>query len=89
MTVQELMDELSDMNPDSEVRWAAQPSWPFEYDIASVVNVIEDELLDEDDEFENQEIPDSPKQDDVVYLVEGTQLRYLPGYVCRAIGWKH
>lgn len=88
MTVQELIDELSEMNPDSEVRWAAQPVWPFEYDISSVINVIEDELLDEEDYDENAEISDSPKKDDVVYLVEGNQLRYLPGYVCKAIGWK-
>jgi hypothetical protein len=39
MTVAELIAELEGMNPDAEVRLAHQPSWPFEYDAASVVEV--------------------------------------------------
>jgi hypothetical protein len=35
MTVQELIDELECCDSDAEVRFLAQPSWPFEYTIAS------------------------------------------------------
>jgi hypothetical protein len=37
MTVQELIDELETCDGDAEVRFLAQPSWPFEYTIAGVV----------------------------------------------------
>lgn len=89
MPVGELMEILEQFDPDSEVRWAAQPSWPFEYSISDVIPVIEDEIVDEEDAEEAmQDIPDSPKADDIIYLVEGTQLGYLPAHVCKEIGWK-
>jgi hypothetical protein len=37
MTVQELIDELECCDGDAEVRFLAQPSWPFEYTIRAVV----------------------------------------------------
>ena len=37
MTVQELIDELECRDGEAEVRFLAQPSWPFEYTIAAVV----------------------------------------------------
>lgn len=37
MTVQELIDELERYDNEAEVRFLAQPSWPFEYTIAAVV----------------------------------------------------
>jgi hypothetical protein len=39
MTVEELMYELEGLDPNSEVRFASQPSWPFEYNIAGIVSV--------------------------------------------------
>jgi len=33
MTVQDLIMELEQFDPDMEVRIASQPSWPFEYTI--------------------------------------------------------
>ena len=36
MTVAELIEELKFMDQDTEVRFASQPSWPFEYSINSV-----------------------------------------------------
>ncbi len=47
MTVAELIEELKYMEQDAEVRFASQPSWPFEYDIAGVVevNVDEDDVV--------------------------------------------
>ena len=37
MTVQELIAELDRCDGGAEVRFLAQPSWPFEYTIAAVV----------------------------------------------------
>jgi hypothetical protein len=37
VTVQDLIDELEGFDPEVEVRFLAQPSWPFEYTIAAVV----------------------------------------------------
>ena len=39
MTVSELISRLEDMDPDAEVRWAAQPSWAFEYSIDALETV--------------------------------------------------
>ena len=75
MTVEELICELQEMNPDAEVRLAQQPRWPFEYSIGDIVEV---DLEDEDEEGESHQ---------VVYLGEGSQLDYLPGQVSQELGW--
>jgi hypothetical protein len=36
MTVGELIGQLQDLDPDTEVRIASQPHWPFEYSISAV-----------------------------------------------------
>lgn len=41
MTVQELIDELECCDGEAEVRFLAQPSWPFEYTIAAVVEATD------------------------------------------------
>ena len=41
MTVQELIDELECCDGEAEVRFLAQPSWPFEYMIAAVVDATD------------------------------------------------
>lgn len=74
MTVRELIEELEGMNPEAEVRFASQPSWPFEYSVSGVVGISTD---DEDDRTDAE----------TVYLVEGTQIGYLPGEVKDEIGW--
>jgi hypothetical protein len=76
MTVQELIESLQDLNPDAEVRFAAQPSWPFEYSIDYPVTAY---FYDEEDE-------DSDERE-VVYIAEGRQLGYLPKEAKDAIGW--
>ena len=43
MTVAELIEELKYMDQDLEVRFASQPSWPFEYSINGVVEVDVDD----------------------------------------------
>jgi hypothetical protein len=74
MTVQELIYELEQMNPDAEVRFASQPSWPFENDIDSVVQV----------EVENRQTGDAVK---IVYLEEGRQIGYLPREAKEELNW--
>jgi hypothetical protein len=71
MLVSELIELLSDLPADVEVRLAQQPTWPLEYTVKDVV------MRDGDDD-----------RDPVVYLVEGSQLGYLPGDECRMIGWR-
>lgn len=74
MTVGELLDMISELPSDMEVRFASQPNYPFEYNISDVV-VVEVE----DRRGETKEI---------VYLAEGRQLGYLPGDVSVELGWK-
>jgi hypothetical protein len=78
MTVAELMNELADMNPDAAVRLAMQPRWAFEYSVGAVVEVpaVADESIPEEE------------RPTIVYLSEGAQLGYLPGYVSEELGWK-
>lgn len=78
MTVGDLLAALQGFDEGTEVRLAMQPSWPFEYSISEVIPVnLKDDEDDEDDETEP----------DVVYLVEGTQLGYLPQKATEEIGW--
>lgn len=74
MTTQELITELEQMNPNSEIRFACQPAWPFEYSVDGVVPVGDNE---EDEEFSSE----------IIYLVEGRQIGYLPEEVRNEIGW--
>jgi hypothetical protein len=74
MTVADLIYELEQMNPEAEVRFASQPSWPFENDIDSVVSV----------EIKN---PRTGEDVEVVYLEEGRQIGYLPDEACQELGW--
>jgi hypothetical protein len=73
-TVGELMAALEDYDPDTPIRWAAQPSWPFEYTLGAVVRTPEDD---------DTEPTDSP----VVWLGEGTQVGYLSDSAANALGW--
>ena len=86
MNIRDLKNIIEDLDDDMEVRFASQPSWPFEYSIydAYVID-LNVEYDPEDDEYlENED--DEPK--DILYLVEGSQIGYLPGIVAREIGWK-
>ncbi len=77
LTAGELIEALEGLDEDTPVRLAHQPSWPFEYAIRAVATV--------------PDVPTEPwhgeRQEQVVYLVEGEQTRYLPGEVADAIGW--
>lgn len=41
MTVRDLIEELECFDDDTEVRFLAQPSWPFEYTIEAVVEATD------------------------------------------------
>ena len=79
MTLEELIEELqylqqSGVPGDTAVRFASQPSWPFEYSIVSVQEVqIDDRRSDE--------------TETVIFLEEGRQLGYLPGEAKNMLGW--
>lgn len=81
MTIEELIRELEGLPQDTEVRFASQPSWPFEYSISSVV-FIEEEIDNDGSDGE-----DNDDRQGVLYLVEGGQIGYLPGNVKDEIGW--
>ena len=69
MTVGDMIEVLSAMNPDAEVKAMAQPNWPFEHTIRGLVT--REELTDDDadDLSETQETTD-------VFMVVGRQLCY-------------
>ena len=72
MTVRELIEELRLMDQDATVRFASQPSWPFEY---SIYGVVQTTVNYNDDER------------DIVYLEEGRQVGYLPSEAKEELGW--
>ena len=79
MTLEELIEELqylqqSGVPGDTAIRFASQPSWPFEYSIYSVQEV----------EIENRRTGES---ESVVFLEEGRQLGYLPSEAKNMLGW--
>jgi hypothetical protein len=39
MTAEELMMLLEEMEPETEIRFASQPNWPFEYKIDDAIEV--------------------------------------------------
>jgi hypothetical protein len=84
----EQLEELAQEHGDQcDVRYASQPSWPLENDISTLaaVNLGGDEEREETEEEPGQEAtPDNV----VVYLSEGQQLGYLPGAVCKELGWR-
>jgi len=85
MTVKQLIRQLEDFNPDSEVRLAIQPSWPFEHSIGNVVSVS---LTDEDAD-DDEEVPDYANTgEEIVYIGEGYQVGYLPGQASSELGWR-
>lgn len=65
MKVKELIEKLSDCDPDAEVLLMTQENWPFENEVEGVT---------ERSDFTDK-IPDGGEKNDV-FLVEGTQVRY-------------
>lgn len=104
MTIRELIESLEEakeaLGEDVEVRYASQPSWPFENNIREVHILgkherrelarermrFEDGMSEEeiDENFDEEELENT---EDVVYLEEGFQIGYLPDEAKNHIGW--
>jgi hypothetical protein len=101
--LQEIVADAGDKGEEIEVRWAAQPSWPLEYNIGEPVVVGEND--DKIEEFEEAKAsgeltPEELEEGQaevtrleennkfVVYLPEAGQIGYLPGQVCTLLGWR-
>jgi hypothetical protein len=84
MNVRDLKRFLENMGDDVEVRFASQPNWPFEYNIEDIYMV---DLNEQNEENDDMVVEDEYEPDEVVYLVEGNQIGYLPGIVKNTIGW--
>ena len=72
MTVNELIEELKFYDGELEVRFASQPSWPFEYSINGAIRAT---VREHNNRYE------------AVYLEEGRQLGYLPKEAKEELGW--
>ncbi len=70
----EALQEIAEVSPDADVRYAAQPNWPMEYSMAEELSLVDKGSSAVGDE-------------DVVYLSEGNQIGYLDGEAADAIGW--
>jgi len=104
MTIGELIERLEEakdaVGEDVEVRYASQPSWPFENNIREVHILgrldrreLAIEAIQREEDVDREEAEKSIDEDeldnteDVVYLEEGFQIGYLPGEVKDHIGW--
>ncbi len=87
MTVQELIEELEDCDPDAQVILLTQRNYPFENSLIGVV-VREDveraggDVHDDDGETERE----AGTSANDVFLLEGQQLRYGSGGAWAASG---
>jgi hypothetical protein len=94
------VDWLDDIEEDPEVRYAAQPNWPFEYafngpylyDPMFAWHEEHGELTPEADDPDRQAWLDDrdleqakPK---LIFLSESSQLGYLPSGAAEAVGWR-
>ena len=103
MTIGEFIERLEEakdaVGEDVEVRYASQPSWPFENNIREVhilgkherreiaIEAMREEGMPQEQaekEFDEEELENT---EDVVYLEEGFQIGYLPGEAKDHIGW--
>jgi hypothetical protein len=105
MTIRELIERLEEakdaLGEDVEVRYASQPSWPFENNIREVhilgkherrelaIEAMREDGMSEDEikVLENFDEEELENTEDVVYLEEGFQIGYLPDEAKDHIGW--
>jgi hypothetical protein len=78
MKVIELLEALSELPEDAEVRLASQPSWPMEFRLDGPTFIEEACIDGYNDETAGP----------VVYLAEAAHLGYLPSVVARELGWR-
>jgi hypothetical protein len=89
MTVAELIAILEDANPESEVRIADQPQWPFEYALDQAVVVDYPDEPEAEDEDAEPFRPDDAHVygQQIVYLATGRQINYLHHLARVELGW--
>ena len=104
MTIGELIESLEEardaLGEDVEVRYASQPSYPFENNICDVhilgkherrelaiETLMREEDVDREEAEKNIDEEELENTEDVVYLEEGFQIGYLPEDAKDHIGW--
>ena len=116
LTVGELIEMLQEFDDEAVVRYASQPSWPFEYELdrgSGPAILVDLNQIDEDEYETTVENMDDPNDLEeakmvremmeqevdaaiastggvgkVVYLVEGTQIGYLPDRAAKELDWR-
>lgn len=86
MTVGQLKELLADYPDETEVRFAAQPNWPFEYSISA--DITDNGSGNENEDGEDEDQTDENGEPTIVWLAEGEQIGYLPGAVVTGLGWR-
>lgn len=78
MNVGELKDLLEGLDDEVEVRLMTQPSWPFEYSVAGTIlwSELSGEFHPADVSIDAEDKCEMDSSEDILYLVEGTQLGY-------------
>lgn len=80
MQAQELIEKLQEhidaYGPETEVRLACQPNWPFEYSIQGCVDSLQLGPNEEGKEPETDSYG-YPVEPPILYIVEGRQLGYF------------
>lgn len=71
MTAKDLIEQLQDLDPNTEIRLAIQPNYPFEHEVACEIAVM----------------PEDKRGLQVAYLVDAGQIGYLPTKAAIACGW--
>jgi len=87
VTVGELRGLLADYDEDMEVRIASQPAWPFEHEVDQAVVAGVAEMYECDERTGNENVPVG-EVTEIVYLVAGRQIGYLPPRAREAAGWR-
>lgn len=88
MTVAEMIEILSEFDPEAEVRLAHQPEYPFQYHVGEIVEV---ETGGVDEDGDEVDLGGKVESGSVVYIGEAGQVYdrpYLPGVVSYELGWR-
>jgi hypothetical protein len=85
MTAKDLIRLLKDVDPDTEVRLAQQPHWPFEYSIGEIAAVAvggpeEGDTVTYDDGSEHTGVVKDTTEDGVLVEQETGGVRHVPFY---------
>lgn len=69
MNARDLIEQLQQLDPDTEIRYAHQPNYPFEYSMEPDIAIV------------------TIKGTEIAYLVENSQIGYLPLAAAIACQW--